>query len=144
MVNFINTLILFCPVHLLHLNLSEILMNLSKFQINLNLKKKTVLSFFQETNDALLWHFMWIRPNGLLTQLWFRARGFTLKPVVSNSIPGGPQLCRFSSNQLQHTCLEVACNPVDLDYLDQVCLIRVVAKLCRAVALQELSLRPMT
>ncbi len=40
-------------------------------------------------------------------------------------------------------CLEVSSNPEDLDYMDQVCLIRVAAKLSRAVALQELSLRPM-
>uniref|UniRef100_A0A8C1NPG8 Regucalcin n=1 Tax=Cyprinus carpio TaxID=7962 RepID=A0A8C1NPG8_CYPCA len=42
-----------------------------------------------------------------------------------------------------HTCLEVSSNPEELDELDQVCLIRVGAKLCRAVALQELSLRPL-
>jgi len=42
-----------------------------------------------------------------------------------------------------HTCLEVSIDPEDLDYLDQVCLIRVGAKLCRAMALQELSLRPL-
>ncbi len=34
-----------------------------------------------------------------------------------------------------HTCLEVSSDPEDLDYLDQVCLIRVGAKLCKAVAL---------
>ncbi len=42
-----------------------------------------------------------------------------------------------------HTCLGVSSNPEDLDYLDQVCLIRVGAELCKAVALQELSLRPL-
>ncbi len=41
-----------------------------------------------------------------------------------------------------HTCLEVSSDPEELDYLVQVCLIRVGAKLRRAVALQELSLRP--
>ncbi len=49
----------------------------------------------------------------------------------------------LSSAQFNHTCREVSSNPEDLDYLDQVCLIRVGAKLCRAVALQELGLRPM-
>ncbi len=54
--------------------------------------------------------------------------------------------CRATALQSlapNHTCSEVSCNPEDLDWLDQVCLIRVGAKLCRAVALQELSLRPM-
>ncbi len=55
----------------------------------------------------------------------------------------GHSSAEFSSNQLQITCLEVSSDPEDLDYLDQVCLIRVGAKLCRAVALQELSLKPM-
>ncbi len=41
-----------------------------------------------------------------------------------------------------HTRLEVSSDSEELDYLDQVCLNRVGAKLCRAVALQELSLRP--
>ncbi len=43
-----------------------------------------------------------------------------------------------------HTFLGVSSDPEDLDYLDRVCLIRVGAKLSRAVALQELSLRPMS
>ncbi len=41
-----------------------------------------------------------------------------------------------------HSCLEVSSDPEELDYLVQVCLIRVGAKLRRAVALHELSLRP--
>ncbi len=41
-----------------------------------------------------------------------------------------------------HSCLDVSSNPEELDYLVQVCLIRVGAKLRRAVALHELSLRP--
>ncbi len=61
--------------------------------------------------------------------------------MVSNLIPGGPQLCRVKLQPTpNNTCLEVSSNPEDLD---QVCLIRVGAKLSRAVALQELSLRPM-
>ncbi len=64
--------------------------------------------------------------------------------MVSNLIPGGPQLCRVKLQPTpNNTCLEVSSNPEDLEYLDQVCLIRVEAKLSRAVALQELSLGPM-
>ncbi len=64
--------------------------------------------------------------------------------MVSNSIPGGAQLCRdYLQPAPNHTGLEVSSNPEDIDYLDQACLIRVGAKLCRAVALLELSLRTM-
>ncbi len=63
------------------------------------------------------------------------------RSVVSNSIPGGPQA--LQSLAPNHTCMEVSSNPEDLDYLDQVCLIRVVAKLCRAVAFQEFWFKPM-
>ncbi len=63
--------------------------------------------------------------------------------MVSNLVPGGPQLCRdYLQPAPNHTCLEVSSNPEDIDYLDQVCLIRVGTKLCRAMALQEFSLRP--
>ncbi len=56
-----------------------------------------------------------------------------------------PALQHWSQTQFLegHTCLEVSSDPEELDYLNQVCLIRVGAKLCRAVALQELSLRTM-
>jgi len=56
-------------------------------------------------------------------------------PVIEGHCPG-----EFSSNVLQNPILEVSSNPEDLYSLDQVHLIRVEAKLCRAVALQELSL----
>ncbi len=52
----------------------------------------------------------------------------------------GHSSSQFSST---HTCFEVSINPEELDYLDQMCLIRAGAKLCRDVALQELSLRPL-
>ncbi len=63
--------------------------------------------------------------------------------MVSNSIPGGAQLCRdYLQPAPNHTGLEVSSNPEYIDYLDPACLIRVGAKLCRAMALQEFSLRP--
>lgn len=43
----------------------------------------------------------------------------------------------LSFNLFQHTCLEISSNNEDLDKLVQVCLIRVVTKLCCKVVLQE-------
>ncbi len=63
----------------------------------------------------------------------------SLRAVVSNW-----RATALQSSAPNHTCLEVSSNPEELDSLDQVCLISVGAKLCRAVALQEWSLRPMT
>ncbi len=50
---------------------------------------------------------------------------------------------KYRSNQLLNTCPEVSSNPEDVDSLVQVYLIRVGAKLCRIVALQELNLTPL-
>ncbi len=44
---------------------------------------------------------------------------------------------KFTSNRLQHTCLQFSSSLEELDRLLQVCLIRVVAKLFRIVGPQD-------
>lgn len=73
--------------------------------------------------------------------------------VVTNHCEGtnqkyrGVQSGSWRANVLQssaqHTCLDVSSNPEEIDYLVQVCLIRIGAELCRIVALQEQDLKPM-
>ncbi len=65
-------------------------------------------------------HFFIVYGSGLKLDSW---RATTLQSLASTSSKS-----------------EVSWDTEDLDYLDQVCLIRVGVKLCRAVALQELSL----
>ncbi len=52
----------------------------------------------------------------------------------------GYSSAKFSIN---HTTLDVSSNPEDIDYLDQVCLIRGGAKLSRAVEFETNALKPL-
>ncbi len=64
-----------------------------------------------------------------------------LQQGVSDSVPGGPEPCRFLFQPCSKThTMQFSNKPEGLDQLDQVCLIRVESKLYRAPALQELSL----
>ncbi len=58
--------------------------------------------------------------------------------LLKKSLKTGGEVAK-SSYKIAKLATLVSSNPEELDYLDQVCLIRVGAKLCRAVALQELS-----
>lgn len=59
------------------------------------------------------------------------------RPGVSNPAPGGPTSC----SQIKNTFLEVSS---ESEVLVQLCLVRVGAKLCRIVILQEKVWTPLT
>ncbi len=76
----------------------------------------------------------------ILTVSWgnfIKAKMYNLEQSSSTLLLGTHSPGKFISNRLQHTCLQFSSSLEELDWLLQVCLIRVVAKLFRIVGPQE-------